>query len=327
MSMTKRVPFDRDVDGNFKRELPSILKYGDPIKFLGEFNGRLILKRYAPQYVRFVSLVYMLVMILFMVFLWDMNSFYREMKRDWFRQYDFETYAENFHNSNFSYKDFGDVERTRNILKERGVNYSFNKYYVLFLILGMPVFYLFFGRNRFPIVVDKKKRLIYTWHKGRLFYHQVDSLLLDHNLLVEESRLKFNSLTYPLHVKLIDSKNPNKADFFMVGAWIEPCVQQFYPIGQTVLAYLSKANYDTDDAWLKNALNAYQGPISKWVYKMTSFSLRKDVALDHPKVVAAVEKILAETPPEPPSDNLFEAEREYFKTGRFECDELTIPKS
>jgi hypothetical protein len=324
--MIKVVEFDKEVDAGFKTEFPGRLKYGFPIKYsVKEESNEIRLKRYFPQVCRFLIATYAIVFSFFLFFVWDFESVVKDARKDWEWKYDFDRKAEEFYNGEPFYKKNKTLESTKEYLEYK--RHSFNLYVWLFVIFVGPVFYVFLGSRRTPVAVNKKYRLIYTWHRGRIFYHPLDRKLEHHNLMVEENRLdESKGISFPLKIKLTDSRYPKKTRLFTVGAMLDPCSQQFYPIGRTILAYLCKANYDTDDQWLKNALGTYQTPFSRAIYTFTSFSFRKGVDLDSPKVQQAVQEVLAKYPPTQPEDNFFEAEREYFKTGRFEGDELLFPE-
>jgi hypothetical protein len=324
--MIKVVEFDKEADARFKADIPDSLKHGFPIKYsIKEESCEIRIKRYFPQVCRFIIVAYALVFLFFLFFVWGVDDLVKGVKKDWEWRYDFDRMAEEYYYTHSAYNEYKTLDETKEILRKRHL--SFNLYFWLFVIFVGPVFYIFLGSRRTPVAVNKKYRLIYTWHRGRLFYHPLDSKLEYHNLMVEEIRLdKSKGISFPLKIKLTDSRDPKKTRLFTVGAMLDPCSQQFYPIGRTILAYLCKANYDTDDQWLKNALGTYQTPFSRAIYTFTSFSFRKGANLDSPKVQQAVQEVLVKYPPTQPEDNFFEAEREYFKTGRFEGDELLFPE-
>ena len=201
------------------------------------------------------------------------------------------------------------IKESRRYWKDRKIgHFEFYSNIGMLFLFVTPFLVSVIIKPRAPVVFDKKRRLIYTYFEGRLFYAHVDDLS-ELPLHSATANMDPNARMSPLTIILKDS-NKDSGDkinpCFTVGVFFEiaSCQQQLLSI--IITAYFSEQNRDTDDEWLHALLERKPAFYMVVLDFLFQFSLRRKIDMYSPEIQAELEDIIAKREPASESDMDFE---------------------
>ena len=180
-----------------------------------------------------------------------------------------------FHNGNVEkYIDSSRDDEKKLLRGNRPIPINF----LVFFTMGtLPFLLTFFSRRNAPVVFDKRRMMIYTLKKNKLYY----SMVYDLNMLpffTNREAMEDKRIFIPLVVMLSDEAPKKAATLttpFPVGPFFNECPCQQKLMSIILAAYFSRQNKNSNDEWLSNLSDKQPSLINKYLDKLSHFSVFK----------------------------------------------------